>query len=111
MTEKTKKYLKEMGIVYILAIAALIFKVCKNDKTNDFYTLTHPVETWKKLIDDAHDAGMIYASLTGGECLTYPGFDDVYLYLRTKGIVPGILSNGLLMNEKRVQFLKKYRVF
>ena len=40
MTEKTKKYLKEMGIVYLLAIAALIFKVCKNDKTNDFYTLT-----------------------------------------------------------------------
>lgn len=40
MTEKTKKYLKEMGIVYLLAIAALIFKVCKNNKTNDFYTLT-----------------------------------------------------------------------
>ena len=40
MTEKTKKYLKEMGIVYLLAIAALIFKVCKNNKTNVFYTLT-----------------------------------------------------------------------
>ncbi len=40
MTEKTKKYLKEMGIVYLLAIAALIFKVCKNNKTNEFYSLT-----------------------------------------------------------------------
>ena len=40
MTEKTKKYLKGIGIAYLLAIAALIFKVCKNNKTNDFYTLT-----------------------------------------------------------------------
>lgn len=67
-----------------------------------------PVETWKKLIDDAHSAGMLYATLTGGECLTYPGFDELYLYMLSKGIVPSLMSNGLLMNEKRIQFLKKY---
>lgn len=66
------------------------------------------VETWKRLIDEAHSAGMLYTTLTGGECLIYPGFDEIYLYLRTKGIVPCILSNGLLMNEKRIEFLKKY---
>ena len=40
MTEKTKKYLKGIGIAYLLAVLTLIFKVCKNNKTNDFYTLT-----------------------------------------------------------------------
>ncbi len=67
-----------------------------------------PVETWKKLIDDAHDAGMLYASLTGGECLTYPEFDELYHYLYSKGIVPCILSNGLLIDEKRLDFFKRY---
>ena len=67
-----------------------------------------PVETWKTLIDDARSAGMLYATLTGGECLTYPGFDELYLYMLSKGIVPFVMSNGLLMNEKRIQFMKKY---
>ena len=67
-----------------------------------------PVETWKKLVDDAHATGMLRATLTGGECLTYPGFDELYLYMLSKGIVPSVMSNGLLINEKRVQFFKKY---
>ena len=67
-----------------------------------------PVGTWKTLIDDAHAAGMMDATLTGGECLTYPGFDELYLYLRSKGIVPAVMSNGLLIDEKRIQFFKKY---
>lgn len=67
-----------------------------------------PLDTWKKLIDDARAAGMLYVTLTGGECLTYPGFDELYLYLLSKGLVPSVMSNGLLMNEKRIQFFKKY---
>ncbi len=67
-----------------------------------------PVEAWKKLIDEAHKAGMLYATLTGGECLTYPGFEEIYLYLYSKGIVPGIMSNGLLMDQHRIDFFKKY---
>lgn len=65
------------------------------------------VEIWEKIIDDAHSAGMMQASLTGGECLTYPGFDEIYLYLYNKGIVPCILSNGILLNIDRIKFLKR----
>ena len=32
------------------------------------------VEEWKDLIHQAWKAGMIQTTLTGGECLTYPGF-------------------------------------
>lgn len=66
------------------------------------------VETWKKIIDEAHGAGMMNASLTGGECLTYPGFDELYLYLLSKGIVPSVQTNGLLLNESRISFFKQY---
>ena len=67
-----------------------------------------PVDRWKGLILEAHRAGMLYASLTGGECLTYPGFDELYLSLREAGVMPAILTNGLLLDEKRIEFFKKY---
>ena len=66
-------------------------------------------EQWKSIIDDAVKAGMMFARLTGGECLTYPGFREVYLHLRSLGVETGILSNGILMNDEMVAFLKDHK--
>jgi len=41
MKSKTKKYLRDLGIAYLFAILGLTFKFCRNDKINDFYTLTN----------------------------------------------------------------------
>ena len=65
------------------------------------------VEQWKSIIDQAVDGGMLYARLTGGECLTYPGFREIYLYLRSHGVETAILSNGILMDEDMVAFLEE----
>lgn len=65
-----------------------------------------PVDTWKNLIEQAYQAGMRRASLTGGECLTYPGFDEVYLFLHRLGIAPAILTNGILIDDERISFFK-----
>jgi len=67
-----------------------------------------PVCEWKKIIKEAHGAGMTHASLTGGECLTYPGFDELYLYLRDMGIQVNVLSNGVLMDADRIAFFKHH---
>lgn len=64
-------------------------------------------EIWKDIMQQAIDAGMMYARVTGGECLTYPGFRELYLFLREKGIETAILSNGILMNEEIAVFLKE----
>ena len=45
---------------------------------------------WKDLMKQAVDGGMMYARLTGGECLIYPGFRELYLYLREEGVETGI---------------------
>lgn len=67
-----------------------------------------PTEVWIKLIDQAVEAGMMNAALTGGECLTYPGFDEVYLHLRALGIRTAILTNGVLLDEERLRFFRQY---
>lgn len=63
-----------------------------------------PIDTWKRIINEAHDLGMIKVTLTGGECLTYPFFDQLYLLLQELHIEVGILTNGVLVDEKMSLF-------
>ena len=67
-----------------------------------------PVETWISIIDQAVDAGMLYATVTGGECLTYGGFKEAYLHLRKRGIEISLLTNGVLLTEEMVCFLDEH---
>ena len=67
------------------------------------------VEQWKDLMRQAWEAGMIRATLTGGECLTYPGFEELYLFLHSLGCEIAILTNGALLNQDRVEFLKRHK--
>ncbi len=67
-----------------------------------------PTEVWKYIIRQAADAGMMYARVTGGECLTYPGFREIYCYLANLGVETSILSNGILMDADMVAFLRQH---
>lgn len=66
-----------------------------------------PASKWKNLMREAWEAGMIHVTLTGGECLTYPGFDDIYLYLHSLGCDVSILTNGYLLDDQRIEFFKE----
>lgn len=67
------------------------------------------VDTWKNLMLQAWEAGMLRATLTGGECLTYPGFDELFLYLHSLGCEVSVLTNGFLLDEKRIAFFKEHK--
>lgn len=66
------------------------------------------VEQWKDIMSQAHAMGMMHASLTGGECLTYPGFDELYMFLRSLGVKISIKTNGILLNDQQIAFFNKY---
>ena len=65
-------------------------------------------EQWKRLIRDAWEAGMIRMNLSGGECLSYPGFRELYLYLHSLGCEIRVLTNGALLNEEWVRFFTEH---
>ena len=74
--------------------------------------LTQPTlspEQWKRLMTEACEAGMLRATLTGGECLAYPGFDEVYEHLQSLGCEVTVMTNGALLDEKRVEYFLRHR--
>ena len=67
-----------------------------------------PVSVWKDLIRQAWEAGMMFTTLTGGECLTYPGFDELFLYLHSLGCEITVLTNGFLLDDDRIRFFQDH---
>lgn len=65
-------------------------------------------QQWISIMEQAIDAGMMHADLTGGECLSYPGFKDVYLYLLSRGVDVSVLTNGQLITEEMADFFAQY---
>lgn len=63
---------------------------------------------WKLLMTQAIEAGMEKAVLTGGECLTYPGFRELYLYLQANGVETSVYTNGVLLDASWVGFFQKH---
>ena len=97
------------GTFELTPLCNLDCKMCYIHLNNSVFNVNNllPTNEWIHLMKEAHSAGMMKATLTGGECLTYPGFDEVYSFLYSKGIDITILSNGLLMNDARIDFFRK----
>ncbi len=65
-------------------------------------------EQWLHIMKQAVEAGMLYADLTGGECLTHPGFKQLYLYLQSQGVKVAVLTNGALITEEMADFFAEH---
>jgi radical SAM protein with 4Fe4S-binding SPASM domain len=51
---------------------------------------------------------MMKAILTGGECLTYPGFEELFIFLHSLGCEVSILTNGFLLDDNRIRFFQEH---
>lgn len=60
------------------------------------------------IIDILYDNGILFLTLTGGEILTRPDFLDIYLYVKKKGFMVELFTNGYLLNDEIIEILQKY---
>jgi len=66
-------------------------------------------EEWKRIFDEAYEKELLFATLTGGECLLRTDFRELYLHLWKKGIRLTVMTNGLLLDESYVTFFKTHK--
>ena len=63
-------------------------------------------DRWLTLAEQAKNAGMLYLLLTGGEPFLHPQFRQILEGLHKMGLVISINSNGTLIDEATVAWLK-----
>ena len=61
---------------------------------------------WINIAKKAKKAGLLFLLLTGGETLMYPHFKELYIELSKMGFILEINSNGTLIDEGFVSWIK-----
>lgn len=67
-----------------------------------------PWEKWLELAESCRQEGMLFLLLTGGEPFLYPGFRELYTRLHEMGIILYINTNGTMIDEDTVQWLRQH---
>ena len=98
------------GVFELTPLCNFNCKMCYVHLCNNQFDInnTLSVDTWKKLADSAYHVGTRYIALTGGECMIYPNFDELYIYLVTNGISVSIMSNGYFIDKRRIEMFKRF---
>lgn len=76
-----------------------------NDKEAQVKELT--ADQWIQLGREARDAGMLVLLLTGGEVFLRKDFRQIYEGLLNLGLMVQVNTNGTLITEETIQWLKK----
>src|SRR3569833_1573280 len=73
----------------------------------DDYSKPDPIETMKQRIDDLHRLGTTIVTISGGEPILHPDLDELISYIRSRGIITGMITNGYLLTADRIQRLNR----
>lgn len=66
-----------------------------------------PLDVLKERIDHLARLRAVFVTLTGGESLLVPYLDEVVAYVRSKGMVPFVNTNGYLLTREWIERLDK----
>ena len=68
-----------------------------------------PLEEMYRRIDHLGRLGTAMIGISGGEPLTHPDLDDIIRRMRKTGAIAGMITNGYLLNEERIERLNRSR--
>lgn len=109
-TKAAQKHIPISGTFELLPVCNLDCKMCYIKKSmSEVRQLggLRNADDWISLGRRAADNGMLFLLLTGGEPFLYPDFQRLYTELHALGLSIDINSNGTLINEEQVAWLKK----
>lgn len=99
-----------MGHFELTARCNLDCKMCYVHNQDNAQCLRKELTTeqWKRIFDEAYACEMLYATLSGGECLLRKDFKELYLYLWNKNVFVTVFTNGTLISDDYIEFFKTY---
>ena len=75
------------------------------NKSSEYLLKTLSIEKYKELVDQvAHYKPIFY--VTGGEAFLYPGFVELMNYIKKKGCVLSVVTNGVLLEKYAEEIVK-----
>jgi MoaA/NifB/PqqE/SkfB family radical SAM enzyme len=66
-----------------------------------------PLEEMIRRIDHLGRLGTAMIGISGGEPLTHPQLDDIIRRMRSTGAIAGMITNGYLLNQERIERLNQ----
>ncbi len=76
----------------------------------DYNPVYLPLVKIKEVLDDFAAMGGLVITLSGGECMLHPDFDEIVKYARSKDLIVTILSNLTLCDDEKIQLLNQNEV-
>lgn len=73
----------------------------------DDFSTPVPLDEMYRRIDKLAALGTTLITISGGETLLHPQLDDIIRRIRSHGIIAGMITNGLLLSEKRIKELNR----
>jgi len=62
----------------------------------------------KDIADQACSLGALWCLITGGEPLLRSDFEEIYIYLKKKGLLVSVFTNATLINQSHIDLFKKW---
>ena len=66
-------------------------------------------DQWINILGQAIDCGCLFLTLTGGEILVRPDFWQIYKYVKSKGTVVNLFTNGTKITDRLAAELSESR--
>ena len=64
-------------------------------------------ERWLQLVDQLAELGCLWLTLTGGEAILHPGFEQIYERAVRRGLLVTVFSNGSLLTERIAELFRR----
>jgi MoaA/NifB/PqqE/SkfB family radical SAM enzyme len=80
---------------------------CEYCNEYDDFSKPVPIETMFRRVDKLAELGTSVITISGGEPLLHPELDEVIGRIRKNGMIAGLITNGYLLVEERIQRLNE----
>lgn len=57
-------------------------------------------------LTDLIDSGLLFCTLTGGEVMLHPDFTEIYTFLKSRGVVVEVFTNGLAVDDEVIDLFQ-----